>query len=69
MLNLSEMLIQNPELESFDELVEKVRTEARTEVFSPMVIQPPYPDTPIQWEPILEAVFSRVTQDPQNTQP
>jgi hypothetical protein len=69
MLNLSEVLIQNPELELFDELVERARTEARTEIFFRMDIQPPYPDTPIQWESSLEAVFSSVTQDPQNTQP
>jgi len=58
MLNLSEVLIQNPELESFEELVDRVRAGARTEFFFRMDIRPPYPDTPANWETILESVFS-----------
>lgn len=60
MLNLSEILIQNPELESFDELVEKVRLGARRERFFRMDIRPPYPDTPTNWESLLESAFSSV---------
>lgn len=60
MLRLSEILIGHPELESFDQLVEKVRAGARTERFFAMDVKPPYPDTPSNWEAVLEGVFSSV---------
>ena len=46
MLNLSDILIGHPELESFDELVEIVRLVAASERFFRMDVRPPYPDTP-----------------------
>ena len=58
MLHLSEILLQHHELESFSELVAKVREEAKTELFFQMDIKPPFPDTPENWESILEGVFS-----------
>lgn len=58
MLYLSEVLIQNPQLESFDELVEVVRERAKTEMFFRMDVPPPFPDTPENWADRLEAVFT-----------
>ena len=57
MLNLSDILIGHPELESFDELVEIVRLVAQRTLLS-HGRPPPYPDTPHNWEDILEGVFA-----------
>jgi hypothetical protein len=57
MLNLSEVLIQNPELESFDDLIEVIRERRKTEMFFRIDVKPPYPDTPENWEDRLEAAF------------
>jgi len=57
MLNLSEVLIQNPELESFDDLIEVIREKKKTEMFFRIDVKPPYPDTPENWEDRLEAAF------------
>ena len=58
MLNLSDILIGHPELESFDELVEVVKIAAASERFFRMDARPPYPDTPHNWEDVLEGVFA-----------
>ena len=58
MLNLSEVLIANPELENFDALIMAVREGARNERFFRMDVRPPFPDTPHNWEDILESNFS-----------
>ena len=59
MLKLSEILIANPELESFDELIPLIQDVARGgERFFRMDIKPPYSDTPLDWEDRLEAAFS-----------
>lgn len=58
MLNLSEVLIQNPQLQSFDDLVEVIRERRKTEMFFRIDVKPPYPDTPENWEDRLEAAFS-----------
>jgi hypothetical protein len=59
MLWLSEVLIQNHELESFEGLLEAVRDKARSgEIFFRMDVRPPFPDTPEDWEDRLEAAFS-----------
>ncbi|HHZ87592.1 MAG TPA: sulfur relay protein DsrC [Chromatiaceae bacterium] len=61
MLWLSEILIQNPTLESFDQLIEKVHDGARQgERFFRMDIKPPYRDTPEDWELQLESAFNGV---------
>ncbi len=57
MLNLSEVLIQNPQLQSFDDLVEIIRERRKTEMFFRIDVKPPYPDTPENWEDRLEAAF------------
>ena len=59
MLKLSEIMIANPQLESFDDLIPLVREVARGgERFFRMDVKPPYSDTPLDWEDRLEAVFS-----------
>lgn len=57
MLNLSEVLIQNPELGSFEELIKVVRQRAAGEIHFRIDVKPPYPDTPPNWEDRLEGAF------------
>ncbi len=59
MLWLSEILIQEKDLETFDELKESVKRRARDgELFFRMDVKPPFPDTPADWEDKLEAAFT-----------
>ncbi len=61
MLYLSEILIQNPDFESFEELKQAiVKYAKRGELFFRMDIKPPYYDTPPAWEDQLEAIFTSV---------
>ncbi len=60
MLNLSDLLIADRELESFADLVEAVRLGARSERFFRMDIKPPFADTPGNWEDVLESAFNGV---------
>jgi len=58
MLYLSEVLIQHHELQNFDELIELIKQKAQSgERFFRMDVRPPFPDTPENWEDILEAAF------------
>lgn len=59
MLWLSEILLQNHDLKSFEELTQVVRAKAREgEMFFRMDVKPPFPDTPLDWEDRLEAAFT-----------
>lgn len=59
MLYLSEILLQNHELESFEQLVKAVEDKASSgELFFRMDVKPPFPDTPEGWEDKLEAAFA-----------
>lgn len=59
MLFISEILIQEHELASFVDLLEKVQTRAREGArFLQMDVKPPFPDTPEDWESRLEAAFT-----------
>ena len=61
MLWLSEILMREHQLESFDELVAAVKREAaRGELFFRMDIKPPFRDTPENWEDRLESAFTEV---------
>jgi hypothetical protein len=52
-------MIANPDLASFEDLVPLVKVYAkRGERFFRMDVKPPYPDTPENWEDVLEAAFS-----------
>ena len=59
MLYLSQILIANQEIQTFDELKDAVKEFARQgEMFLRFDVKPPYPVTPADWEDQLEATFS-----------
>lgn len=63
MLNLSDLIIQHPEVESFHDLVALVRRHAEEgEIHLHFDIKPDYVDTPRNWEWQLEAAFSRAAR-------
>ena len=65
MLWLSEILMQHHELQSFEELKQKLSEHAqRGELFFRMDVRPPFQDTPENWEDILESVFTSVSNSP-----
>ncbi len=58
MLLLSEILIQEFDLATFDQLLEKVRERAHDgEMFFRIDVKPQFSDTPEDWEERLEAAF------------
>jgi hypothetical protein len=59
MLLISEIMIANPDLGSFEELVVMLKNIAREsdERFFQMDVKPDYGDTPENWEDRLEAAF------------
>jgi len=74
MLHVSDLLLQHREAGTFEELVEVVKVRAKDEMFFRMDLKPPYPDTPDNWEMILEAAFNSANeaapvnpQTPENT--
>ena len=59
MLHLSQVMIANQELESFEDLKCIVKEfAARGEMHLRFDVKPPFPDTPDDWEDQLEAAFS-----------
>lgn len=63
MLWLSEVLLQNPDVESFEDLKQVIAQRAAAgERFFRMDIKPPFVDTPPDWEDRLEAVFTSVVK-------
>jgi len=60
MLRVSDLLLEHREINSFEELVELVKLKAKDERFFRMDLKPPFPDTPMNWELVLEAAFSGV---------
>ena len=59
MLWLSEIMLENFDLNTFEELKVKIREKAASgEMFFRMDVKPTYPDTPDHWEDRLEAVFT-----------
>jgi len=59
MLYLSQVLIANQDLESFEELCELTTAFARRgERFLRFDVKPPFHDTPDNWEDRLETAFS-----------
>jgi len=59
MLYLSEILIQNHDVEDFESLLEVVREKARSsgEIFFRIDVKPQFADTPANWEDVLEGAF------------
>ncbi|NOX42382.1 MAG: sulfur relay protein DsrC [Gammaproteobacteria bacterium] len=62
MIYLSEVLIQNPHLNSFDDLMNVIREVVKqtNEVHLKIDIKPNYQDTPANWEDKIEGAFSGV---------
>ena len=59
MLKLSDILVYNKELESFEELLPTIQEAAlQGERFFRIDVKPPFADTPDDWEDRLEAAFS-----------
>lgn len=58
MLHVSDLLLQHREVNTFEELVEVVKLRALDEMFFRIDLKPPFPDTPENWDMVLEAAFS-----------
>lgn len=59
MMHISRILIDNPQLDSFEQLCALMpEFAARGERFLRFDVKPPFPDTPLDWEDRLEAAFS-----------
>jgi hypothetical protein len=58
MLYLSEVMMQNPDVQTFEELIEVVKERKKTEMFFRIDVKPPFADTPVNWEDRLEAAFT-----------
>ncbi len=58
MLHVSEVLMQNPDVDSFEQLVQVIRERSKTEMFFRIDVKPPFIDTPEDWEDRLEAAFT-----------
>ena len=58
MLYLSEVLMQNPQVDSFEQLVEVIKARSRSEMFFRIDVKPQFQDTPENWEDRLEAAFT-----------
>ncbi|MBT5110007.1 MAG: sulfur relay protein DsrC [Rhodospirillaceae bacterium] len=58
MLNLSDLIIYNPQVNSFNELIDAVRKCASDgEIHLQFDVKPDYRDTPRNWEWKLERAF------------
>jgi len=62
MLYLSEVLMQNHDLQSFSELLKVIDATAKRtgEVHFNIDVKPSYPDTPNNWEDRIEGAFAGV---------
>ena len=59
MLYLRTLLIEEKDIETFDELLDVIRARAKNgEIFIRLDLKPPFPDTPENWEDKVESVFS-----------
>jgi len=64
MLWLSEVLLQDHAIDSFEALKLAISDRAREgEMFFRMDVRPPFADTPEDWEDKLEAAFSAARND------
>ena len=61
MIYLSELLIQNPGFESFEDLLQLIdRKASEGAIHLKIDIKPSYPDTPSNWEDRVEGAFAGV---------
>lgn len=58
MLYLSEVLMQNPQVDTFEQLVTVVKERSKSEMFFRIDVKPQFADTPDNWEDRLEAAFT-----------
>ena len=59
MLWLSEVMIQEKGIETFEDLKVELKKRAKAgELFFQMDVKPEYPDTPRDWQDKLEAAFT-----------
>ena len=58
MLYLSEVMMQHPEVDTFEKLLEVVKERSKTEMFFRIDVKPPFSDTPDNCEDRLEATFT-----------
>jgi len=59
MLCLSEVLMQDHELASFEALIKQIKERAlQGEIHFSIDVRPPFQDTPTDWEEQLESAFS-----------
>jgi len=59
MLWISEILLQQHDIESFEDLKKIVEERARQgEIHFGLDVKPPFSDTPEDWEVVLETAFS-----------
>ncbi len=58
MLYLSEIMMQHPEVDNFEQLLVVVKEHSKTEIFFRIDVKPPFTDTPDNWEDRLEAAFT-----------
>ena len=59
MLYLSSIIIDEKDIETFDELLEVIKIRAKDgEIFIKIDLKPPFPDTPENWEDKIESAFS-----------
>ena len=59
-VKLSDIIIQHPEINSFPELLEKVKAmTSENMIFLSFDVKPDYRDTPRNWEWKLESAFAQ----------
>jgi hypothetical protein len=60
MINISQIIIENPQVNSFKGLLEMVERESKKgTIHMQFDVKPDYRDTPRNWEFLLEAAFYR----------
>jgi len=60
MVHLSTLLIQNPQIDSFEDLLSALQEFAKGEFHMKIDIRPNYADTPADWEDKIEGAFSGI---------
>jgi len=60
MINISQIIIENPQVNSFRQLLDVVEQEAKLgTIHMQFDVKPDFRDTPRNWEFLLEAAFYR----------
>lgn len=67
MMYLSEVMIQNVEMDTFEELLKVIEQRASSEIHFKIDVKPTYPDTPADWEDKLEGAFVGINSITHNT--